>query len=142
MSCAHAREGAILLRIHKIAAASVLSVIAAGTIVATTATSANAFSFGTVTLSANKNLVNNQSVTVHISGFGTDTGDGTTTGTVLYVVECTPGILAADHNPAHCDESDPTAPDQSPTARPRTPPPGRASRRSPSRTPARPAAPR
>jgi hypothetical protein len=90
----------------------VLTVAAAGTMVATAAGPAAAFQFGKVSVSPSKNLVNNDTVTVNISDFGNDTGPATT----LYVVECTPKIVSPPNDPSHCDESDPTAEGQPPTA--------------------------
>lgn len=85
--------------------------MAAGTIVATSASPAGAYALGTVTASPSSNLVDNQTITVHISGFGTDTGPETT----LYVVECTPKIVSSGGDTSYCDQSDPTSPTQSPT---------------------------
>jgi hypothetical protein len=90
------------LRINKVAATTLLTVMAAGTIVATTATSAGAFAFGTETAAPNKNLVNGQAVSVKVSGFTNDP-DGTT----LYVAQCSP-LIVTQQDPTDCDQ-DPSA---------------------------------
>jgi hypothetical protein len=104
MSRAQARKGAFLLRINKIAAASLLSVLVSGTVVAGAATQAGAtprapsFTFGSVTASPKSNLVDKQVITAHVSGFATDP-DGTT----LYVTECSP-LIVSQQDPTDCDQ--------------------------------------
>jgi hypothetical protein len=113
------------LRINKLAAATLLTVLGAGTLVATTGSPASAYAFGVVSVSPSSNLVDNQMVTVTISGFGNDTGPATagcvpsgtqTCDTTLYVVECTPKVVSTGGDTTYCDQSDPTAVGQSPTA--------------------------
>jgi hypothetical protein len=93
------------LRINKIAAASLLSVLVSGIAVAGVATQASAaphapsFTFGSVSASPSKNLVDKQVISVHVSGFATDP-DGTT----LYVTECSPEIVA-QQDPTDCDQT-------------------------------------
>jgi hypothetical protein len=86
------------LRINKIAAGAVLSILSASAIVAVTAAPASAFAFGTMTATPNQNLVNGQAITVKVSGFTNDPD-----GTVLYVVECSP-LIVTQQDPSDCDQ--------------------------------------
>jgi hypothetical protein len=89
------------LSIKKIAAASALAVLSAGTIVTTiattTASAKPSFTFGTVTAKPAKNLINGQSVKVTVTNFNDP--DGTT----LYVAQCPPTIVA-DQDATECDQ--------------------------------------
>lgn len=104
------------MRINRVAAATILSVLASGVMIATNSTPAGAYSLGTVKVSPSKNLADNQQITVHISGFGSDTGpDATPPGTTTwYVVECTSQIVSSGGDTSYCDQSDPTSPTQDP----------------------------
>lgn len=90
-------KGASLLRTHTIAAASALSVVTAGMMVAASTTGAGATTAAhrapsvvpnaTVTITPSKQLVNGEQITVHMSGFGT------TAGKTLHIGECSSQIF-------------------------------------------------
>jgi hypothetical protein len=106
------------LRIPKVATGAIMSVIAAGSLIAAgSGTPAGAYAFGTVTATPATNLVDGHSVTLHISGFGTDTGPTAVPPgeTVLYAVQCTGGVLTSvpQGDTTFCDQSKPSETDPS-----------------------------
>jgi len=96
MSRAFARKGAVLLRIHKIAAASALSVVTAASLIATTGAGASAtprvgsivIPNSTVKVVPATHLVDGQKVTVNMTKFNDDAD-----GTVLHIAECSTKIF-------------------------------------------------
>lgn len=90
-------KGAFPLRINKIAAGSLLSVMAAGSVMLATATPAGALGFATAKVTPNTNLVQGQSVAVAASGF-----PAADAGKTMYVFECASQALTT-LNPDYCD---------------------------------------
>jgi hypothetical protein len=85
------------LRINKIAAGSLLSVMAAGSVMLATATPAGALGFATAVVAPNTNLVQGQSVAVSATGF-----PAADAGQTMYVFECASQALTT-LNPDYCD---------------------------------------
>lgn len=90
-------KGAFPLRINKIAAGSLLSVMAAGSVMLATATPAGALGFATAVVTPSTNLVQGQSVAVAASGF-----PAADAGQTMYVFECASQALTT-LNPDYCD---------------------------------------
>ena len=82
---------------------------ASSVVVVGAATPASAYQIvASPTITPDKNLVDNDTVDVNITGYA-----GDAPGTTLYVVECTFDVVISKGDTKYCDQSDPTNPDQS-----------------------------